>query len=214
MIWPRYSIWLTIVFLVYAISLKAQDDVDRAIEWAETYLYDPASPYRNEEEYIRFLESLLDDQNVPEEKKLRPREQLKIVKKNRPGQQATDFSYLTREEEKSTLLSTPVDSLLLVVFFDPECPHCIETMKQAFELVKDKDIKVLAVYTEGKQDIWDGFKDTFPKECIVGINEDTSILKKGLYDLIAMPTMYLLDKDKRVLLKDPTIEELNNYIAR
>ncbi len=212
MIWPRYSIWLTIVFLVYAISLKAQDDVDRAIEWAEAYLYDPASPYRNEEEYIRFLESLLDDQSVPEEKKLRPREQLKIVKKNRPGQQATDFSYLTREEEKNTLLSTPVDSLLLVVFFDPECPHCIETMEQAFELVKDKDIKVLAVYTEGKQDIWDGFKDTFPAECIVGINEETSILKKGFDDLMAMPTIYLVDKEKRVLLKDPTIEELNNYI--
>lgn len=38
--------------------------------------------------------------------------------------------------------------------------------------------------------------------------------QKNLYDLKAIPTLYLLDKDKTVLLKDATAEEIEEYLKR
>ncbi len=194
---------------LWTVPLSAQDEVDLAIEQAETYLYDPASPYRDEEKYIIFLEQLIADPNVPEVKKIRPRHQLSLVLKNRRGEKATDFNYTTREGVSRSLYDTPVDSLLLVIFFDPECPHCMETMESAYAITREKNIPVLAVYTEGKEDVWGAMKDTLPPEWTVAI-DCSGILANTLYDLIAMPTMYLLDADKQVLQKDITLQQLNN----
>jgi len=38
--------------------------------------------------------------------------------------------------------------------------------------------------------------------------------QKNLYDLKAIPTLYLLDKDKTVLLKDATAEEIEEYLQK
>ena len=38
--------------------------------------------------------------------------------------------------------------------------------------------------------------------------------QKSLYDLKAIPTLYLLDKDKTVLLKDATAEEIEEYLQK
>jgi hypothetical protein len=38
-------------------------------------------------------------------------------------------------------------------------------------------------------------------------------LDRELYDLKAMPTLYLLDKDKKVLLKDAPVEQVEQYLA-
>lgn len=35
---------------------------------------------------------------------------------------------------------------------------------------------------------------------------------KNLYDLKAIPTLYLLDKDKKVLLKDATVAQIDQYL--
>lgn len=36
---------------------------------------------------------------------------------------------------------------------------------------------------------------------------------KNLYDLRAIPTLYLLDKNKTVLLKDATLQKVEQYLA-
>ncbi len=185
---------------------------------AETYLSEPDSPMRNEDYYILFLEELLQLPGLPEAERLRPTRQLETAKKNRPGMVATDFAYTTREGIRRTLHTTQ-GSLLLVIFYDPECGHCNEIIQSLHasallqRLIEDKVLTVLAVYTEGKEEIWKEKLSVMPQEWTVGI-DNSRIVERELYDLPAMPTLYLLDKNKTVLLKDPNQMQLETDLTR
>ena len=48
-------------------------------------------------------------------------------------------------------------------------------------------------------------RDRYDKELV--------IKNKNLYDLRAIPTLYLLDKNKTVLLKDATLQKVEQYLA-
>ena len=46
-----------------------------------------------------------------------------------------------------------------------------------------------------------------------GYDKELVIKNKNLYDLRAIPTLYLLDKNKTVLLKDATLQKVEQYLA-
>jgi len=41
-----------------------------------------------------------------------------------------------------------------------------------------------------------------------------SLKNDEIYDLKAIPTLYLLDKDKKVVLKDVTFNQVENYLKQ
>ncbi len=49
-----------------------------------------------------------------------------------------------------------------------------------------------------------------PSEWTVGY-DDSNIAENGLYNLPSMPILYLLGKDKKVLLKETILEGITNY---
>lgn len=186
------------------------------IDLAEHYLDDPNSPMRNEGYYILFLEELLRLPGLSEYDRLRPAYRLETVRKNRPGTVATDFSYTDRDGNRRTLYATRGKQLLLL-FYDPACSHCSKILdglrRSAIisNLVSDKELTVLVVYTEGDRRLWNETKAFLPQEWTVVIDE-SRIVERELYSLPAMPVIYLLDSDKKVLLKDPTPTELEAFL--
>ncbi|MCD8289886.1 MAG: DUF5106 domain-containing protein [Prevotella sp.] len=184
---------------------------------AEKYLSDPDSPMRSENYYIIFLEQLLSIPEIPEASRIRPASQLETARKNRPGKIASDFSYTTREGELRTLLDTE-SNMMLLIFYDPACPHCKDILDEVNgslflkDLIANNTIYVLAIYTEGDRQLWDDTKSNMPQTWTVGIDE-TGIVENSIYDLPAMPVMYLLDNSKTVLLKDPTKNEVEMYLS-
>ena len=56
-------------------------------------------------------------------------------------------------------------------------------------------------------------RDVIPSGWINGYDKELTVLDRELYDLKAMPTLYLLDKDKKVLLKDAPVEQVEQYLA-
>lgn len=185
---------------------------------AERYLDDPNSPMRNEEYYILFLEGQLRLPGLPEKERMQLACRLETAKKNRPGMKATDFSYIDRDGNRRTLHATQGNPLLLL-FYDPACSHCSEILDGLREsplisnLVVDGKLSVLAVYTEGDRNLWNETKNSLPREWIVAI-DDSSIVDRELYDLPAMPVIYLLGKEKNVLLKDPAPEALEAFLSQ
>lgn len=185
---------------------------------AEHYLDDPNSPMRNEEYYILFLEELLRLPELSDEERIRPVYRLETAGKNRPGTVATDFSYTDRDGKRRTLHGTRGKRLLLL-FYDPACSHCSEILDEIHEnpllagLVADKELSVLAVYTEGDRKLWNETKVSMPREWSVAIDE-SRIVEHNLYSLPAMPVIYLLDSDKTVLLKDPSPDVLYEFLYR
>lgn len=183
----------------------------------EQCLADPNSPLRDESYYIIYLEELLRLPTLPEAERLRPAHELTMARKNRPGTPATDFAYMDRTGLSHTLLSTAAERLLLL-FYDPECDHCTEILRQVqasrvlADCMAQGRLTVLAVYTEGNRPLWDRTKDSMPREWTVAIDGD-SIVDNELYDIPAMPVMYLLDNKKNIILKDAYLQDVERELS-
>ena len=182
----------------------------------EKYLYDPMSPLRNDALYVRFLDGLL--AHAPKENALRDRWRFyrELAGKNNPGQPAQDFTYYLPDGQKRTLYGTAAKQLLLF-FYDPECENCHETLLEMkasaglAEAVRDGRMTVLAIYTEGNEKVWRETLADMPQGWTIGT--DREAIKAGaLYDLRAMPSLYLLDAQKRVALKDAPFERIRSEL--
>ena len=79
------------------------------------------------------------------------------------------------------------------------------------EQIRQKKVSVLAIYTEGNHEVWRDNLPKMPEEWIVGTDQE-QIKTEALYDLKAMPVLYLLDKDMNVLLKDASYPIIRNYL--
>ena len=80
------------------------------------------------------------------------------------------------------------------------------------EAVRAGKLSVLAVYTEGNKAAWRKALPDMPEGWTVGT--DREAVKTGaLYDLKAMPSLYLLDGSKTVLLKDAAYEKIRAALA-
>ena len=72
------------------------------------------------------------------------------------------------------------------------------------ELIQSGQMKVLALYPDELLDEWHAYKEHIPSNWINSYDKGTVIRNKNLYDLKAIPALYLLDSAKRVLIKDST----------
>ena len=106
------------------------------------------------------------------------------------------------------MLQTPIKGdRLLLFFYDADCPNCRRTlarMKQDDQLsqaVADGRLTVLAIYAEEDQERWKSTLSSLPEGWLVGSDRYT-VQEQALYDLKALPSLYLLDADKNVLVKD------------
>lgn len=176
------------------------------------YLYQTNSPYHNEQLYGVFLERMLKSDFLTPEEKSSLRFYLDLIRRNCPGDEATSFSYRLADGAVRTLKKTPVrGDYLILVFYDPECSSCQEVLgrmmknERLAQAAGSGKVTVLAVYTEGDEAAWRKSLQVMPREWIIG-NDELEIKNGALYDIKAMPSFYLLDKKKRVLLKDASLD--------
>jgi hypothetical protein len=191
--------------------------------FAETirhYLYDPNSPLRNEDLYAAAARFMAAHPEADIAAQSRAEHDLKLIGMNRVGQQATDFPYVLRGGRRGSLYTLHTDTPLLLVFYNPDCDSCVETlaeMRQSEALAQALQahrLTVLATYTEGDADIWREHAGELPTEWMDAQDPQRVILERELYDLAAMPALYLLDKDKRVILKDATWPQIEDFLAQ
>ncbi len=185
-------------------------------EVAEKYLFDPNYPYRSEELYITALRAVIDNPDLDEWERIRPQEQLRLALKNRVGDIATDFRYTLASGATGTLRSLR-SPYTLVFFNNPGCPACRQTIDQMVaspflnNLIDNGTLTVLAIYTDADLDAWREYNPQMPQNWILAYDAGEKIKVDELYDVKAIPTVYLLDAAKRVMLKDemsvPKIEQ-------
>lgn len=205
---------------------------------SEKYLYDPNSPMRNEDYYISVLEQMLASARLSETDKLRPADRLKQALKNRPGMVAPDFTYVTPEHRKesgsinisassgsSSGISAPHrlhqfhTDYTLLFFYDPDCSNCLKFEQELSEMPAFLDmqkkgiIRVLAIYPDDNGEEWLHKSTQMPHGWVVGWNKQGDISSKTLYEIRATPTMYLLDKQKKVILKDASMEQIIQFLS-
>lgn len=179
---------------------------------AEKYLYHPNSPYRNEEMYIPVLKHIINNPQIDSLHKIRPRYQLEMAMKNRPNEIAANFTYILPNGTKGELHKIKSE-YILVFFNNPDCSDCNrvkEILSTETIFAKNLKIKILAVYPDENLSLWN--KTPYPTMWInVRCRE---VMNHNIYDLKAIPTLYLLDKDKRVLLKDAPVEIVGAWLQQ
>jgi hypothetical protein len=186
------------------------------IEMADKYLYEPNSPARNEEIYISVLEVLTQTSALSDTEKMLPQNRLKKAYKNRVNTRAIDFQYTTRDGKTASLYRLQAEYLLLF-FNEPGCPSCKEHivgMRQSpilNQLEASRKLRILSIYADENVEEWEKHYANYPPQWINGY--DRSLTIEDDYDIKAIPTLYLLGKDKMVLLKDATLGQIEEYLA-
>lgn len=184
----------------------------------EKYLYDATSPMRNEALFIPVLQKMMASNKLSDDDKLRPAMLLKSVSKNKVGSMAADFSY-TKPDGSQHQLSEVQTPLTLLLFFDPECDDChqvimrLEKTDVLNQLTADRQLTVLAVYPGENKRLWQTMAQHMLPTWEIGMDESQTIYNKELYDILGFPSMYLLDQQKTVILKDASLTALEEYFG-
>lgn len=181
------------------------------------YFYDPNSPLRNDEYYIPVVDHIIKSKSTNSTELERAKFEMNLLLKNRIGNKATDFNYTLPSGDTEMLYSIKKPYTILM-FYNPDCHACGEILNYMKEspvinkALQSKLISILAFYPDKDLTIWRKHLPDIPNNWINGYDKEQTIEKKQLYDLKAIPTLYLLDKDKKVLLKDAPIETIILYL--
>lgn len=207
---------------------KAKVDVvayNHFISLFEKYFYDPNSPFRNDELYIPVVTNALKAGILTNAKQEIYGFQQRMILKNRVGTIATDFVYTLANGDKRNMHALKSDYLILF-FTNPDCPTCetvtgemnnSTTLKNIFLLNSSTNsiLTVLSVYPDSNIEEWRNALPSMPQENWINAYDDgTHVTNERLYDIKAIPTLYLLDKNKRIILKDTSLENIESYFDR
>ena len=152
----------------------------------EHYFEDQLSPVRNDRVYLIFLEEMKNSPCFDETEKERIAFKIKTTNKNLPGDIAINFKFKD-ESGKEHLLSDYKDQKVILYFYDPDCENCHEVSAWLKQQTIPADIKVLKMIADNHISY--------------------------MYSLKNMPTIFLLDKENKVILKDCTAQELIENIS-
>ena len=182
------------------------------------YLYEAASPARNDEYYIPVARYILADSLSAEADRERAAFELELLLKNRVGGPATDVSYTAADGKKGKLSGLHKEYTLLF-FYNPDCHACRETTAKLASsqvvnsLLLSGRLDVLAVYPDYNLDLWKKHASEMPPGWLNGYDKGQTVFRQKLYDLRAIPALYLLDGMKHVILKDAPAQAVENYLS-
>lgn len=187
---------------------------------ASQVLHDPNSPLRNDEFYIPVLRAQLASPYYDEYERIGPEYELHMASQNRLGQPASDFRYTLASGASGTLYGIRAEYVLLFIN-NPGCTMCREIREAIVsspmltEMIERGRLKVLALYPDENLTEWRDYRDHIPSSWINAYDKGCVVREKSLYDLSAIPALYLLDAAKRVLVKDSTdVAQIEETIDR
>jgi len=141
---------------------------------------------------------------------------LRMAAKNPVGGKATDLEFITIQGQRGRLSEIEAD-LLLVYFYIPGCPQCAMTlewiqMDTAYQTLHRAGIlKGFAFFPEDDIQRFRSYGN-IPTSWINARDPDgmSQLMTDELYQMRGAPTIYLLDRNKRIILKDARLDLLFN----
>ena len=117
-------------------------------------------------------------------------------------------------------------NFVLVCFWDPTCSHCKETIPKLDSIYRAKwkyeGLQVFAVMVDGGQENWMNFIRSHNLGDWINVYQTTAqhdaVVAAGrpdyrqLYDVYQTPILFLLDKEKRIVAKKLTYQQVDEVI--
>ena len=177
---------------------------ERIGELAERYLYDPNSPYRDEDLYGALAAHI----GTPEMLALS-----KLCALNAVGTKAADFVFEDARGRRHHLYDIKAEYTILF-FSNPGCNACkeiIDALMGIEFITREMESGYLAVaniYIDEDLDAWREYLPVYPKTWNTGFDPLFTLRNDNIYHIRAIPSVYLLGPDKTVILKDAPTDRL------
>lgn len=183
----------------------------------EQLLFHPFSQFRNEEFFIPVLEHMVASDSLDVYRKARPKAMLTQAQKNRPGMVAADIHYTTANEASGSLYNLKTD-FVLIFFHDldfgnsRELAAMIDASQVVKQMITQKKLTILSIYPDTDSDTWKKYLPQMPQTWVHGYDKDLEIRKQQTYVLRIIPTLYLVDKEHKVIMKDAAFPYVELYL--
>lgn len=148
-----------------------------------------------------------------------------MLMSNLIGERAANLELIDTLSAPVNLYDVKAD-YTIVCFWDPSCGHCREEVPRLDSFYKAKwkaqGVKVFAVNTEIDQKKWKEFINEHKLGDWVHVYQTEKARQseidqqrpgyRQLYDITQTPTLYLLDKEKRIVAKKLTLQQLDDLL--
>ncbi len=191
----------------------------RFTEMVSKYLYDPNSPLRDEDLYLPFAEGMERSAFTPEDMRAAYAYEARVCRTNRYGTAVPDFRFSTADGSKGSLYGVRAEYTVLF-FSNPGCTACkdiineIRTRSYIDSYIATGRLAIVNIYIDEEVSKWRDYLPNYPAGWINGYDYTFKLRDSGKYGIRAIPSLYLLDSSKRVLLKDAPTEKVLSYLDR
>jgi len=186
-------------------------------EMVEKYLYDPNSPMRNEDLYLPFVKAMSVSECTSDDMRKSYDHEARSCSVNPFGHKAADFKFRTESRGNGSLYGTKAEWTILF-FSNPGCNACktivddLKAINGIDDMIYRKKIAILNIYIDEEIEKWREYLHNYPTNWICGYDHLFRLRDGDDYKVRAIPSLYLLDSEKRVILKDAPTERLVEYI--
>ena len=185
------------------------------IDTYRVYLMNPQSYCCDYERYLAVCEFVINDEKINKYAKFDFKLEKNIILTNRVGEKAASFSVF--DNNNNAIALDEIESEYLLLFFNnPNCSICMKTKDDMANseiintLIDSGRLKVFAVCPYDEYDLWEVTE--YPDNWLDGFDKEQTINNEKLYYFLESSSIYLLDKDKRVLKKDIRVDMLEEYL--
>ena len=189
----------------------------RFTEMVEKYLYDPNSPLRNEDLFLPFVEELAECPFTDTLMRTGYRYMAAMCALNPAGSPAPDFRFKDISGRIHSLYGTKGEYTMLF-FSNPGCDACkvmiedIDSCPSVSKAIADGRVALVNIYIDQEIDKWREYEPTYPRSWITGYDWLYVIRDEQIYDVRAIPSLYLLDSEKKIIMKDAPTERVLHYL--
>lgn len=151
---------------------------------------------------------------VSDEFKRDLKKQIDLIRPNLIGKKAVNLVMNSYSGIFVSLYDVDKDFTILY-FWEPDCGHCqAETpkLKAYYDKPKDYSVEVFAVCTTDDKAKWEKYIEDNKLTWINGWDPQRNSHFDYYYNVQATPTVYILDKNKKIIAKKLPVEEIASFI--
>lgn len=137
------------------------------------------------------------------------------VRNSKTGNVVPDI-VMQNETGKEIKLSSLSSDKILLVFYSTDCPHCTELLPELYKIYteqKSKKFEVLAISLDENRNTWQEYIKTNGYNWI-NVNDTSGWISKAAQDyyIYATPTMFLMDKDMKLIIMPGDVGEIRKVL--
>jgi len=142
------------------------------------------------------------------------KKQIDLIRPNLIGKKAQD---LVMNSYKGIFVSLyDVEKEFTILYFwEPDCGHCKEStpkLKALYDKPHDYTLEIFAVCTTAEKEKWSKYIEENKLTWINGWDPARTTHFDFYYNVQSTPMVYILDKNKKIIAKKISVEEIGNFI--